>query len=118
MRPVSDPVPSINTTALIAAAKTRASRKTNPASSLHSPMGEDAHPETRSGKDRRKAAPCQLGTPGNVPFRYSLDAPRLNAAFVAQLLGQMMPDCAARNIGTLAAYEEASSSAQVFDTQL
>ena len=118
MRLVGDPAPSIITTALITAAKTRASRKTNPASSLHSPMGEDARPETRSGKDRRKAASCQAGTPGPVPFRYSPDAPRLDAAFVAQLLGQMMPDGTARNTGTLAAYEEAPSSAQIFDAQL
>ncbi len=118
MRLVGDHFPSISSTALVAAAKNRASRKTNPTSNLHSPMGDDPHLETRSGKDRRKSAPSQSGTSGAVPFRDRFDAPRLDAAFVAQLLGQMMPARAQDHASVLAAYEEPSSSARVFDTRL
>ena len=118
MRPIGDFPPPVSSTALVAAAKARASGKTNPINSLHTPLGDNAYPETRSGKDRRKAAACQPGTPVTVPFRYSLDAPRLDAAFVAQLLGQMMPDRAPGQAHMLAAYEEAPSPAQVFDTEL
>jgi len=118
MRPVNDLQSPVSSTALVAAAEIRASRKINSASSLHTAMGGDAHAETRSGKDRRKSAVCHTGTVKSVPFRYSPDAPRLDAAFVAQLLGQMMPDCTVGSAGTLAAYAETPSSAQVFDAQM
>jgi len=118
MRPIGDFHPPVIGTAQIAAAKARAARKTNPASGLHHQSGDDAPLETRSGKERRKSAPCQPGTPGIVPFRYSCDAPRLDAAFVAQLLGQMMPDRAPGQARMLAAYEEPLSPAQIFDTEL
>ncbi len=118
MRPISDCYPPVSSTALVAVAKARASRKANPTSSLHAPLGDDAYPGTRSGKDRRKSAACQAGTLATVPFRYSFDAPRLDAAFVAQLLGQVMPDNASGPAHVLAAYEEPQSSAQIFDTAL
>jgi hypothetical protein len=53
-----------------------------------------------------------------VPFRYSDDAPRLDAAFAAQLLGQMMPDHTAGDARMFAAYEEMPAPAQIFDTEL
>lgn len=118
MRPIGDPYPLVRSAAQIAAARARASRKANPANGLHAPLGDNAEPGTRSGKDRRKNAACQPGTPAPVPFRYSLDAPRLDAAFVAQLLGQMMPDPAPGETRLLAAYEDAPSPAQIFDTEL
>lgn len=74
--------------------------------------------ETRSGKDRRKSASCQGAPHTSVPFRYSLEAPRLDAAFVAQMLGQMMPDRAPGQARMLAAYEETLSPAQIVDTEL
>jgi hypothetical protein len=53
-----------------------------------------------------------------VPFRYGPEAPRLAAAFVAQLLGQMMPNTEHRSSGALAAYEEPGVSALLFDRRL
>ncbi len=103
---------------MVAAAKARASGKTIPTSDLHPQTGDHASLETRSGKDRRKNAPCQPGTLAVVPFRYSADAPRLDAAFVAQLLGQIMPDRTTGPAHMLAAYEEPQSPAQIFDTEL
>lgn len=81
-------------------------------------MGDNPHLETRSGKDRRKSTLSQSGTPSAVPFRDGFDAPRLDAAFVAQLLGQMMPARAQDHASVLAAYEEPFSSARIFDTRL
>jgi len=118
MRPIGDIYPPVSSTALVAAAKARASGKAIPASGLHHHMGNDAPLETRSGKDRRKGGTYQAGTPEIVPFRYSADAPRLDAAFVAQLLGQMMPDRAQGPAHMLAAYEEMPPPAQIFDTAL
>lgn len=118
MRPVNDYQPPVSSTALVAAAKARASGKTNPINNLHTHLGDDAYPETRSGKDRRKTAACQPRTPDAVPFRYSANAPRLDAAFVAQLLGQIMPHNASGPAHVLAAYEEPQSPAQIFDTEL
>lgn len=118
MRPVNDFQPPVSSTALVAAAKVRASGKTILINSLHADLGDNAYLETRSGKDRRKNAACQPRTPQTVPFRHNLDAPRLDAAFVAQLLGQMMPDRAPGQARMLAAYEEPQSPAQIFDTEL
>ena len=93
-------------------------RKTIPASDLYPQTGGDPSLETRSGKDRRKNASCQPGTPATVPFRYSCNAPRLGAAFVAQLLGQMMPDRTPGQAHMLTAYEGPPTPAQIFDTEL
>lgn len=118
MRLVNDVQPPVCSTALVAAAKARASGKASPINSLHTHLSDDAYPETRSGKDRRKNAACQPRTPEAVPFRYSPHAPRLDAAFIAQFLGQMMPDRAQGPAQRLAAYEEPQSPAQIFDTEL
>ncbi len=61
---------------------------------------------------------CRSGTDQVVPFRYGPDAPRLDAAFVAQLLGQMMAGREQDHASVLAAYEEPSSSVRVFDKRL
>ena len=53
-----------------------------------------------------------------MPFRYGLEAPRLNAAFVAQLLGQMMPDHEQHNSKALAIYEGAPATALFCDKHL
>lgn len=118
MRPIGDLHPPVSSSALVAAAKARASGKAIPASDLHPQTGGDSPPETRSGRDRRKGASCQAGTLASVPFRYSANAPRLDAAFVAQLLGQIMPDREPGAARMLTAYEETLSPAQIFDTEL
>ena len=118
MRLVNDFQPPVCSTALVAAAKARASEKASPISNLHANLSDEPYPETRSGKDRRKNAACQPRTPEAVPFRYSPHAPRLDAAFIAQFLGQMMPDRAQGPAQRLAAYEEPRSPPQIFDTEL
>jgi hypothetical protein len=118
MRPIGDPYPPVRNTALIAAAKLRASQKLNPASGLQTQLHEHTDPGAGSAHGRRKSDLFQSGTDRIVPFRYGPDAPRLDAAFVAQLLGQLMPDHQPGHAGMLAAYEETPSSAQVFDTRL
>jgi len=118
MRPIGDVHPPVSSTALTAAARARASRKPSPANSLHAHLGDNPYLETRSGKDRRKGALYQSETRRPVPFRYSPDAPRLDAAFAAQVLGQMMPDPTSGDARMLAAYEETPAPAQIFDTEL
>jgi hypothetical protein len=118
MRPVGNLYPPINTIAQTATAKARASEKLNPASSLQTELGEDAQTRMRSGKDRRRNTPSHSGTDRLVPFRYSPDAPRLDAAFVAQMLGQLIPNREPGHSGALAAYEEMPEPALVFDEKL
>jgi len=118
MRPIGDFLSPVSSTALSAVAEARAPRKVSPANSLHAHLGDHPYLETRSGKDRRKSALYQSGTKRAVPFRYSDDISCLNAAFAAQMLGQMMPDRTAGDARMLAAYEEMPALAQIFDTEL
>ena len=118
MRPIGDFHSPVSSSASSAATKARVSRKANPANSLHAHLGDNPYLETRSGKDRRKGALYQSETRRPVPFRYSPDAPRLDAAFAAQLLGQMMPNHTAGDARMFAAYEEMPAPAQIFDTEL
>jgi hypothetical protein len=118
MRLAGDPSASINSTALIAAAKRRASEKLNLSNGLHHKLREDTGPDPRRPGGRRKNDVCRSGTDQVVPFRYGPDAPRLDAAFVAQLLGQMMSGREQDHASVLTAYEEPSLSARVFDTRL
>ncbi|MEP6829987.1 MAG: hypothetical protein ABI963_06585 [Rhizomicrobium sp.] len=118
MKSIGDHYPTVSNAALIAAAKIRASEKLNPARGLQAQLHEQADPDIRASNGRRKTDMVQSGTDRIVPFRYASDAPRLDAAFVAQLLGQMMPDREHGHTGALAAYGEAPSSALIFDTRL
>lgn len=58
------------------------------------------------------------GAETDVPFRNSALAPRLDAGFVAQLLGQAMPDPARPFSGALAAYQQSPRRARLFDRRL
>jgi hypothetical protein len=118
MSPVGDTLQTASNIAPIAMAKVRASQKVKSASGLHAESGDTAGAGTSSFKYRRSDALYQSGTDQGVPFRYGLEAPRLNAAFVAQLLGQMMPDRAQRNSSALAVYEDMPATARFCDRQL
>ena len=61
---------------------------------------------------------CRPEAERDVPFRYSLGASRLDTAFVAQLIGQTMPERAARCSDVLAAYEQLPASALICDRRL
>jgi len=54
----------------------------------------------------------------HVSFRHMPSAPRWNATFVAQLLGQAMPQRGAGPSGALAAYQPPSQTAPVCDRRL
>jgi hypothetical protein len=118
MRVVGDNNQAASNTAQIATAKVRTLQKLKPASGLHAETGDTAHSGTSAFKCRRSGDLYQSGTDRAVPFRYALEAPRLNAAFVAQMLGQMMPDREHRNSGALAVYEDMPAPARFCDRQL
>ena len=118
MRPIGDSIPNVGNATQIVVARARASQKLKPASGLHAQTGGDAHPDTGSFKSRPWTPMCHSGTERNVPFRYGMDAPQWNAAFVAQLLGQVMPDREPRPSGALAAYDEIVPTAQLCDAHL
>ncbi len=60
----------------------------------------------------------QSGAGPGVSFRHGTDAPRLDAAFVAQLLGQVLPDTSRSRSDALAAYAPVSRMANVCDRML
>jgi len=84
----------------------------------------DIHLESRARGDdsardqRRPQSLYRSGAEQDVPFRHSIRTPRLNAAFVAQLLGQAMPEQAAQSSGALAAYKQTRAPALTCDRRL
>jgi hypothetical protein len=118
MRAVGDNNWTASNAAQIAMARTRALQKLKPASDLHAETGDNASSDTPAFESPRGGGLCHSGTQGTVPFRYGQEAPRLNAAFVAQLLGQMMPDREPHNAGALAVYEGAPATALFCDKHL
>ena len=89
MTPIGDTGLDTRATAANAAWRARALQKPNAASDLHGKaQGEPHHPPPHARK-LQTMLPPQSGTDCHVPFRH---APRLTAAFTAQLLGQIMPD--------------------------
>lgn len=71
------------------ALRPRALQKLNAPSDLHSGLGDQAPPHQRALAPGASQTPACSGTEEVVPFRY---ATRLVSPFVAQLLGQLMPD--------------------------
>jgi hypothetical protein len=70
-------------------------QKLKPASGLHDSPQDFARSRNENFPHREPRPPSRSCTAQSVPFRYSPEAPRLDAAFVAQLLGQLMPgECA------------------------
>lgn len=109
--PVSSVVPA-------AAAKTRALQRIKPANDLDADVGENPDRGAHFSQDRRGNGLYRFATDRAVPFRYGTRAPRLSAAFAAQMLGQMMPDPERRNCDALAAYEELPATALLCDRQM
>jgi hypothetical protein len=118
MNPVGNSHLAVYSVAQFAASKTRALQKLNSASGLHGEAGDDAEPDSHSFHNSRKQALSRSGTDLAVPFRYSAQAPRLNAAFVAQLLGQALPDHEPRQVDMRTVYQDAASAARLCDTRL
>ena len=89
MRPIGAPSFDIKTTAANAGWRSRALEKPKAAADLHGKSGSGPHQPPHQQAKTQTVLPPQSGTDGSVPFRY---APRLTAAFTAQLLGQILPD--------------------------
>jgi hypothetical protein len=118
MSPIGHSHSPTSSAAPAAAAKTRALQKIKPANSLHTCLSDNPDSGTRFSQDQHKNALCRFATDHAVPFRYSAQAPRLSAAFVAQMLGQMIPDLERRDADALAAYEELPATALFCDRNL
>jgi hypothetical protein len=118
MRAVGDNIQTASNAAQIAIAKARALQKLKPASGLHAETGDQAPAGATAHKCRRSEDPYQSGADRPVPFRYGPEAPRLNAAFVAQILGQMMPDREPHTSDALAIYQNAPATALLCDWHL
>jgi len=76
-------------TAAGAAWRARALQKPNAASDLHGKAQSEPQQHSPHHRKEQTILPPQSGTESRVPFRH---APRLTAAFTAQLLGQILPD--------------------------
>lgn len=117
MSPVGDNIPNAGSAAPHRGIRQRVLQKLKPASGLHGDPDGFAKPD---GQNCRKSGPKPLsrsGTGGAVPFRHSPQAPRLAAAFVAQLLGQLMPGERIQPTAC-AVYDGAPHPNPVFDRKL
>lgn len=94
MSPIGDQFGSWNGAAQSSAVRRLALQKLKPASGLASDSGEEMPPGSDQAHHRAHENPHRSGTGSAVPFRHvsQTEAPRLTSAFVAQLLGQLLPD--------------------------
>jgi len=89
MSPIGDSSGTWQGAAQNAVARARDLQKLKGLSGLHSDLAGDPSPRQQPRSPGNPATlPCS-GTQQGVPFRH---APRLTAPFVAQLLGQLLPD--------------------------
>jgi hypothetical protein len=84
MKPIGATGFDPKTTAANAAWRARALEKPKAAADLHGKSDSGAHQPPHQHPKSQTILPPQSGTDSHVPFRY---APRLTAAFTAQLLG-------------------------------
>jgi hypothetical protein len=117
MSPVGTHIPSLGSTAPHGGLQRLALQKLKPASGLHGHPDHFAQSDHHHCRKSRTAPGSRSGTDRAVPFRHSLEAPRLDAAFVAQLLGQLMPGERAPAAACIA-YGDARNSKPVFDKKL
>jgi hypothetical protein len=118
MNPVGNSNLPVSAASKTVTASARGTQKLKPSSGLQMGMGGDTHAGPFPFQGQRKTDASHIGTARDVPFRHGPEAPRLTAAFVAQLLGQVMPDTERRPSGALAAYEEPGRSALLCDRRL
>jgi hypothetical protein len=100
MKPIGDTGFDAKTTAANAAWRTRALQKPKAAAGLHGKSEDGPHQPPHHHAKNQTILPPQSGTQTRVPFRH---APRLTAAFTAQLLGQILPDPERRSCGLTSA---------------
>jgi hypothetical protein len=75
-------------------------------SGLRPGLDGDASADDRSSGNRETENLHRSGTGASVPFRHDceINAPRLSSTFVAQLLGQILPDTGADKLQARTAY--------------
>ena len=111
-------------TALVIETRRTARTKTTPSgndiyiNNLSADLGTAGRDGTGSRGAKQPRNLSRRGAERTVPFRHNAGAPTLNAAFVAQLLGQVMPDHARPLLRALAAYEPEFAPAMVCDRRL
>jgi len=92
MKPIGDTILFSSAVAAATARRRYALQKTNDTSGLRGEGQDQSHqPPPHSQTQTRTYLPHN-GTAQDVPLRDPRSAPRLTAAFTAQLLGQIMPD--------------------------
>lgn len=115
MSPIGEHSRACNGAAQSLVLRARAPQKLNPASGLQQNFGD----ETPRQQDFRSPAQSDqmtgFGTASPVPFRH---APRLVAPFVAQLLGQILPDCERPRSGAAMAYGARIPTSLLLNTRL
>ena len=89
MTPTLDTSLDAKTSATNAAWRARALQKPNASTDLHGKEQGEPHQPPPHFRKAHTVLPSQSGAQSHVPFRH---APRLTAAFTAQLLGQILPD--------------------------
>src|ERR1700722_19842561 len=82
--------------------RARAPQKLKPASGLQQNFGDETPRQHDFHASAQTDQMTGSGTVSPVPFRH---APRLIAPFVAQLLGQVLPDCERPRSGAAMAYD-------------
>jgi hypothetical protein len=118
MTPIGDTGMDPRATAANAAWRARALQKPNAASDLHGKAQGEPHQPSQQQRKAQTILPPQSGTECHVPFRH---APRLTAAFTAQLLGQILPDPERPSSGLMSARAYDGPSLQLppgFDASL
>jgi hypothetical protein len=107
MGPIGDTDRGWHAAAQNSAARRLALQKPSAASRLAADSGGDAPPEDRSFQNPASENLRHSGTAASVPFRHAaeIEAPRLTPAFVAQLLGQILPASPSRPLDAGAAYK-------------
>jgi hypothetical protein len=118
MKPIGDTILSSAAAAANAAWRRRALQKSSDTSGLRGEGQDEPYQPPPQGQGGAREHLPQSGTARDVPLRDPRNAPRLTAAFTAQLLGQILPDPEKRPAAA-AAYERPAMHLTLgFDTKL
>jgi hypothetical protein len=92
MKPIGDTFLASSAVAASAPWRSRALQKASDTSGLRGEEQDQSQQPPRHSQTRAHSPLTQSGTAQDVPLRDPRSAPRLTAAFTAQLLGQILPD--------------------------
>lgn len=110
MSPIGENSGVYNGPAKSVAVRGRDSQKLKAASDLRGDFHDQPSPQQDFRKQAATSEVTCSGTEAAVPFRH---AGRLTAPFVAQLLGQLLPDCERPRTGAAGAYDATRVSASL-----